>query len=69
MSAEALNTFLRTIRDRPGYAQQVATSPSVMTGWELTVEERRAVLRRDLDWLREHGVEEELLPMVSVVAS
>jgi hypothetical protein len=64
---EAIRTLLRAIRDKPGFAQQIAEAPSIMTGYDLTVEERELLLRRDLPALRELGVEEDLLPAVSVI--
>ncbi len=67
MSVEAIRTLLRAIRDGPGFAQQIAEAPSIMTGYALTVEERELILRRDLAQLRELGVEDELLPAVAVI--
>jgi hypothetical protein len=64
---EAIRTLLRAIREEPGFAQQIAEAPSIMTGYDLTVEERELLLRRDLPALRELGVEEHLLPAVSVI--
>jgi hypothetical protein len=62
-----MRKLLRAIRDEPGFAQQIAEAPSIMTGYELTVEERELLLARDLVRLRELGVEEDLLPAVAVI--
>jgi len=62
-----MRTLLRAIRDERGFAQQIAEAPSIMTGYDLTVEERELILARDLVRLRELGIEEELLPAVGVI--
>jgi hypothetical protein len=67
VSVEAMRTLLRSIRDEPGFAQQIAEAPSIMTGYDLTVEERELILRRDLGRLRELGIEEDLLPAVGLI--
>jgi hypothetical protein len=67
VSVEAIRTLLRAVRDEPGFAQQIAEAPSIMTGYDLTLEERELVLRRDLVRLRELGVEDDLLPAVAVI--
>jgi len=67
VSVEAIRTLLRAIRDRPGFAQQIAEAPSIMTGYDLTVEERKLLLAHDLEALRSLGVEDDLLAAVSVI--
>jgi hypothetical protein len=67
VSVEGIRTLLRAIRDEPGFAQQIAEAPSIMTGYDLSVEERELMLRRDLSGLRQLGVEEDLLPALSVI--
>ena len=67
MSVDAIRTLFRAIRDEPGFAQQIAEAPSIMTGYDLSVEERETILRRDVARLRELGVEDDLLPAVSFI--
>jgi hypothetical protein len=68
MSRQQVELFLRWIRDDHAFAAQAATDASSMNGYDMTREEREALLRGDLDALRRLGVDERLLPAVNQVA-
>lgn len=68
MSLEGLTTLLSDIRDRRGLAQQVASDPAAISGYELSAEEREALLADDPGHLRALGVPDELLPVAQVVS-
>jgi hypothetical protein len=68
VSIEEVRALLRAARDENAFAAQLAEAPSILTGYDLTVEERRALLRRDLERLRELGIDDEsLLAAVAVI--
>jgi len=67
VSVEHVRALLRAARDSAGFAAQLAQSPSILTGYNLTEEERSALLSQDRDRLRELGVEESLLGAVAFI--
>jgi hypothetical protein len=68
VSIEQVRALLRAARDENAFAAQLAEAPSILTGYDLTREERRALLERDWPRLRELGVEDEsLLAAVAVI--
>ena len=68
MSVEQVERVLSAALTRPGFAAQLATDAALLTGYDLTVEERQALMRHDTKKLRQLGVDERLLPGVSVIA-
>ncbi len=67
MSADGINRLLRDMRHRPGFIQQVAEEPAIMTGYQISAAEREALLRADPDELRRLGVDEELLDLPRLI--
>ncbi len=67
MSLDQVEALLSAIRDRPGFALQVAQAPHVLTGYDLSAEERRALVENDTAALRELGVDERLIPAAAVI--
>ncbi|MDQ4131202.1 MAG: hypothetical protein M3133_09495 [Actinomycetota bacterium] len=61
MSLDALRQVLSLAIDDPAFAAQLANDPSLLTGYDLSPEERRALLAGDTARLRELGLEEHLL--------
>jgi hypothetical protein len=68
VSVEQVEEVLSSALTRPGFAAQLATDAALLTGYDLTVEEREALMRHDTEKLRRLGVDERLLPGVSVMA-
>jgi hypothetical protein len=68
VSVEQVEQVLSAALTRPGFAAQLATDAALLTGYDLTVEEREALMLHDTEKLRELGVDERLLPGVSVIA-
>lgn len=64
MSAEALNTLLRDIKSSGAFAAQIGSDPAIATGYDLSPEERDALLRHDREALRRLGGDPELLDAV-----
>ena len=67
MSLEQVEAVLIAARDRPTFAYQLAQAPAILTGYDLTDEERRALVDYDVAALREMGVPEELVGAASVI--
>ncbi len=67
MSLEQVEAVLIAARDRPTFAYQLAQAPAILTGYDLTDEERRALVDNDVAALREMGVPEELVGAASVI--
>lgn len=67
MSAEGINRLLRDMRDRPGFVQQIAQDASIATGYDITADEREALLRADPGELRSLGVDEGLLDLPPLI--
>ncbi len=67
MSLEALRNVLSLAIDDPAFAAQLGNDPSLLTGYDLSREEREALLAADESRLRELGVEEHLLSGVGNV--
>jgi hypothetical protein len=68
VSVEQVEHVLSSALTQPGFAAQLATDAALLTGYDLTVEEREALMRHDTETLRRLGVDERLLPGVSVIA-
>ena len=61
MSKAGIETFLRDVTAKRSFAAQVGSDASILNGYDLTMEEKRALRRRDHDALRGIGVAPELL--------
>ena len=68
MSREALEHVLNLARDDAGFAAQLATDPSALNGFDLTVEERRALVDHDRERLLDFGVDVDLLEALPAIA-
>lgn len=60
MSREVLTQVLRRAVEDDGFAAQLATDEALLTGYELSAEERRALLDHDEQALLDMGIEERL---------
>ena len=67
MSLAQVEAVLRAARDRPTFAFQLAQAPAILTGYDLTHDERRALVEYDVDALKEMGVSDELVGAASVI--
>ena len=67
MSKEAIKSFLRDVIGDWAFAAQVRTDPSVLNGYDLTLEEKRALREHDSDALLDLGVSPELLRGLDVL--
>jgi len=67
MSLDQLRAVLLAARDRPTFAHQLAQAPAILTGYDLTVEERRALVEYDVEALDAMGVEADLVGAASVI--
>jgi hypothetical protein len=68
LSVPEVERVLRTASDGGGFAAQLGSDPSILTGYDLTADERRALVGRDVEALRAMGVAEELLEAVRNVS-
>ena len=60
MSLQAIEQILERGAREPQFADAIKTDPSVLDQYELTDEERKAILSRDLDTLESLGMEERV---------
>lgn len=67
MSREGVTVLLREIRESGAFAAQVAEDRAILTGYDLTPDEREALIARDEDALRRMGVPGELVESVRVI--
>ena len=67
MSLQQVEALLRAARHRPGFAAQLAQAPEILTGYDLTSEERRALVEHDVEALLEMGVPAELAVASAVI--
>ncbi len=67
MSLEHLTSVLARAVDDTAFAAELATDEALLTGYDLTDEQRRAFLQGDVAALREMGVEERLTDGVQVI--
>lgn len=68
MSLAQVNIVLSTAHRNAGFAAQLATDAALLTGYDLTPEESRALVQGDADALRAMGVEDELLQALGEIA-
>ncbi len=68
MSLAQVKTVLSTAHRNSAFAAQLATDAALLTGYDLTPEESRALVEGDADALRAMGVEDELLSAVGEIA-
>ena len=67
MSLDQVEAVLVAARDRPTFAHQLAQAPAILTGYDLTIEERRALVENDVAALEEMGVAADLVGSASVI--
>ena len=67
MSLEQVEAVLLAARDRPTFAYQLAQAPGILTGYDLTHEERRALVDCDVAALERMGVARDLAGAASVI--
>ncbi|MDQ3587752.1 MAG: hypothetical protein M3350_05890 [Actinomycetota bacterium] len=67
MSLEQVEAVLLAARDRPTFAYQLAQAPAILTGYDLTAEERRALVDYDVAALQAFGVSEDLVGAAAVI--
>lgn len=67
MSSEALNALLSDVKHGGAFALQIAEDPSLATGYDLSAEEREALIGRDLETLRRLGASDHLLDAVEMI--
>jgi hypothetical protein len=67
MSLQQVEALLRAARDRPTFAHQLAQAPEILTGYDLSREERRALVEHDFKALTEMGVDESLAGAASTI--
>lgn len=67
VSLEQVEAVLTAVRDRPTFALQLAQAPAILTGYDLSAEERRALVDYDVGALMEMGVSEELAGAASII--
>jgi len=67
VSFEQVEAVLLAVRDRPTFAHQLAQAPAILTGYDLTLEERRALVDYDVAALEGMGVAEDLVVAASVI--
>lgn len=69
MSLEQVEAVLRAARDLPTFAHQLAQAPAILTGYDLTPEERKALVDYDVAALEGMGLPEDLVGVASVIGS
>jgi len=67
VSLDQVEAVLVAARDRPTFAHQLAQAPAILTGYDLTEEERRALVENDVAVLEEMGVASDLVGAASVI--
>lgn len=67
MSLEQVEAVLRSARDRPTFALQLAQAPAILTGYDLTLEERQALVSYDVATLEKMGVARDLVGAAPVI--
>ena len=67
VSLDQVQAVLLAARDRPTFAHQLAQAPAILTGYDLTEEERRALLEYDVEALERMGVEPDLVGAASII--
>jgi hypothetical protein len=67
MSLQQVEAVLHAARDRPTFAHQLAQAPEILTGYDLSAAERRALIDHDLDALIEMGVDPDLAGAASTI--
>jgi hypothetical protein len=67
MSVQQVEALLRAAGDGAGFAAQLAQAPSILTGYDLSEEERSALLEHDGERLRAMGVDEKLIGAVGLI--
>ena len=67
MSLDQVEAVLVAARDRPTFAHQLAQAPAILTGYDLTEDERRALVENDVASLEEMGVATDLVGSASVI--
>lgn len=67
MSLDQVEAVLVAARDRPTFAHQLAQAPAILTGYDLTEEERRALVEYDVAALEQMGVAPDLVGAASVI--
>jgi len=69
MSLDQVEAVLIAARDRPTFAHQLAQAPAILTGYDLTVEERRALVDNDVAALEQMGVAQDLVGSAAIIGS
>ena len=67
MSLDQVEAVLVAARDRPTFAHQLAQAPAILTGYDLTEQERLALVENDVAALEEMGVPADLVGAASVI--
>jgi hypothetical protein len=67
VSLDQVEAVLLAARDRPTFAHQLAQAPAILTGYDLTEEERRALVDYDVEALEGMGVPSDLVGAASVI--
>ena len=67
MSLDQVEAVLVAARDRPTFAHQLAQAPAILTGYDLTPEERRALVDYDVEALERMGVDTDLVGAASII--
>jgi hypothetical protein len=67
VSLDQVEAVLLAVRDRPTFAHQLAQAPGILTGYDLTQEERRALVDYDVEALEQMGVPADLVGAASVI--
>ena len=67
MSLDQVEAVLVAARDRPTFAHQLAQAPAILTGYDLTEGERRALVENDVAALEEMGISPDLVGAASVI--
>ena len=67
MSLEQVEAVLLAVRDRPTFAHQLAQAPAILTGYDLTLEERQALVDYDVAALEKMGVARDLVGAATVI--
>jgi hypothetical protein len=67
VSLDQVEAVLLAARDRPTFAHQLAQAPAILTGYDLTLEERRALVDNDVAALEKMGVAADLVGSASII--
>ena len=68
MSVEQVRIVLSTAHRNAGFAAQLATDAALLTGYDLTPDEREALVGGDAEALRAMGVDGDLLQALGEIA-